>query len=131
MGLVKKVDHVAVIAKDLDESIRFYEEMFGFEVKARMEIEQQHIRNALLSAQGDEFVVEIVQFTDGRDYYYGDGMFEVLALKVDDIYAAMDELKGKGIEFLMDEPVNPGDGGKFIFFRGPVGEKLEIVEMPD
>jgi catechol 2,3-dioxygenase-like lactoylglutathione lyase family enzyme len=129
MGLVKKVDHVAVIAKDLDESIAYYTELFGFEVAARMEIEQQHIRNALMKAPGDDFVVELVQFTDGRDYYYGDGMFEVLALKVDDIFAAMDELKSKGVEFLMDEPVDPGDGGQFIFFRGPAGEKLELVQM--
>jgi catechol 2,3-dioxygenase-like lactoylglutathione lyase family enzyme len=131
MGLVKRVDHVAVIAKDIEESIRFYTDLFGFEVKARMEIEQQQIRNALMHAEGDDFVVELVQFTDDRDYYYGDGMFEVLALKVDDIYAAITELKGKDVEFLMDEPVNPGDGGKFIFFRGPAGEKLELVEMPD
>ncbi|MDR2610483.1 MAG: VOC family protein [Clostridiales Family XIII bacterium] len=128
MGLVKKVDHVAVIAKDLDESARFYTGLLGFEVKARMEIPQQHIKNALMSVPGDDFVVELVQFTDDREYYYGDGMFEVVALKVDDLYAARDELISKGVEFLMDEPVDPGDGGKFIFFRGPAGEKLELVE---
>jgi lactoylglutathione lyase len=131
MGLVKKVDHMSVIAKDLDESVRFYTETLGFNVKSRMEIPQQHIKNVMMTATGDDFIVELVQFTDDRDYYYGDGMFEVLALKVDNIFAARDELKSKGVEFLMDEPVDPGDGGKFIFFRGPAGEKLELVEMPD
>jgi hypothetical protein len=33
----------------------------------------------------------------GHDYYCGDGMFEVPALN---IHVAMDELEGKGIEFL-------------------------------
>ena len=128
MGLVKKVDHVAIIAKDLEESINFYTKILGFELIAREVIDHQKIKNAILRAAGDSFVVELVQFTDDREYYYGDGMFEVLALKVDDIFETVKMLKAQGIEFLLDEPVQMAPDDFFTFFRGPAGEKLEIIQ---
>jgi catechol 2,3-dioxygenase-like lactoylglutathione lyase family enzyme len=128
MALIKKADHLAIIAKDMDESVRFYTEVLGFEVFDRGEIPGQRILNTRLRAPGDKFIVELVQFTDSRDYHYGDGLIEVVALKVDDIFAAIDELKGKGVEFLTDGPNEVGPGDYFIFFRGPAGEKLEIIQ---
>jgi catechol 2,3-dioxygenase-like lactoylglutathione lyase family enzyme len=128
MGLVKKTDHAAIVSKDMDESVRFYTEILGFEVFDRGEIASQHIKNARLRAPGDKFIVELVQFTDDREYHYGDGLIEVIALKVDDIFAAIEALKGKGVAFLQTEPVQVGPRDFFIFFRGPSGEKLEIIQ---
>jgi catechol 2,3-dioxygenase-like lactoylglutathione lyase family enzyme len=128
MALIKKADHLAIIAKDMDESVRFYTEILGLEVFERGEIPGQKILNTRLRAPGDKFIIELVQFLDERDYYYGDGLIEVLALKVDDIFAAIKELRGKGVEFLSEAPNEVGPGDYFIFFRGPAGEKLEIIQ---
>jgi catechol 2,3-dioxygenase-like lactoylglutathione lyase family enzyme len=128
MGLVKKTDHLAIISKDMDKSIRFYIDILGFEVFDRGEITSQNIKNARLRAPGDKFIVELVQFMDDREYHYGDGLIEVVALKVDDIFVAIKELKGKGVEFLQTEPIQVGPRDFFIFFRGPSGEKLEIIQ---
>jgi catechol 2,3-dioxygenase-like lactoylglutathione lyase family enzyme len=127
MALVKKADHLAIIAKDMDESVKFYTEVLGLEVFDSGEVPGQHIRNTRMIAPGDPFIIELVEFQDDRDYHYGDGLIEVVALKVDDIFAAIEELKGKGVEFLSEEPNEVAPGAYFIFFRGPAGEKLELI----
>lgn len=126
MGVIKRMDHVAVIAKDMDESIKFYTEILGFKFLSCITIEQQAIKSAMLDC-GGESLFEIVQFLDDRPYDFVDGHYELVGFTVDDLDEAIAELKGKGVEFLMDEPVRMGEKDGFIFFRGPSGEKLEIV----
>ena len=126
MGVIKRMDHVAVIAKDMDESIKFYTEILGFKFLSTITIEQQGIMSSMLDC-GGESLFEIVQFTDGRDYNYVDGCYELVGFTVDDLDAAVADLREKGVEFLMEEPVRMGEKDGFIFFRGPSGEKLEIV----
>jgi catechol 2,3-dioxygenase-like lactoylglutathione lyase family enzyme len=128
MGLVKRVDHLAVVTRDLEASAAFYEDVLGMELVEKGALENVRIRNARLRAPGDPFIVELVEFMDEVEYNYADGFIEVVALKVDDIFAAVAELKGKGVEFLQDEPIPVGPGDYFIFFRGPGGEKLELIQ---
>jgi catechol 2,3-dioxygenase-like lactoylglutathione lyase family enzyme len=128
MGLVKRTDHIAIIAKDMEESLRFYTEILGYELFERAEIESERINTARLRAPGDRFIVELVQFTDERTYRGEDGLIEIVAMKVNDIFAAVETLRGKGVVFLQQEPVQVGPGDFFIFFRGPSGEKLEIIQ---
>jgi lactoylglutathione lyase/glyoxylase I family protein len=128
MRLIKRTDHIAIIAKDMDESLRFYTDLLGYELFERGEIASERIKIARLRAPGDTFVVELVQFTDDREYSCGDGLIEIVAMKVDDIFAAIETLRGKGVDFLQPEPVQAGPGDFFIFFRGPSGEKLEIIQ---
>ncbi|MDR2356293.1 MAG: VOC family protein [Clostridiales Family XIII bacterium] len=131
MGLVKKTDHIAIIAKDLDESTRFYTEILGYEIFERGELENGNLKNVRLRAPGDAFIIELLQFTDGRAYHDGDGLIEVVAMRVDDIFAAIEILKGKGVVFLQPKPVQVGPRDFFIFFRGPSGERLEIIQQSE
>ena len=120
------MDHVAVIAKDTDESVKFYTEILGFKFLSTITLEEQGIMSTMLDC-GGESLFEIVQFLDGREYNFVDGHYELVGFTVDDLDAAIADLKGKGVEFLMDEPIRMGEKDGFIFFRGPSGEKLEIV----
>jgi catechol 2,3-dioxygenase-like lactoylglutathione lyase family enzyme len=124
--MIKDIEHISVVTKDLDASLKFYTELLGFELVGRERVEAQQIEVAFLRVGGSLF--ELVHFTDNREYNYTDGLFEVVALRVDDIFAAAETLKSRGVEMLMDKPfeINPGD--YFMFFRGPSGEKLEIIQ---
>jgi glyoxylase I family protein len=52
-----------------------------------------------------------------------------LALRVESIEAARDELEGKGVVF--EEPVKPaGGGGRVLFFKDREGNLLHLVERP-
>jgi glyoxylase I family protein len=52
-----------------------------------------------------------------------------LALRVDSIEAARDELTRRGVTFT--EPIKPaGGGGRVLFFSDPEGNLLHLVERP-
>lgn len=130
MAIAKRLHHTAVVTKDMDMALEFYENILGLEVASCVTIEDQQVKSAVLKC-GGEPSFEIVEFLDGRDYNYVDGYFEVAAFQVDDIEKSIIELKEKGVEFLMDEPFHMGENDSFIFFRGPSGEKLELIQIDD
>ena len=52
-----------------------------------------------------------------------------LALRVDALESAREELTRRGLEF--SEPVKPaGGGGRVLFFKDPEGNLLHLVERP-
>jgi lactoylglutathione lyase len=51
-----------------------------------------------------------------------------LAFTVEDIEAAINYFKQKGIEFASETPNPAIDGGKTVFFYGPDREYLQLVE---
>jgi catechol 2,3-dioxygenase-like lactoylglutathione lyase family enzyme len=52
-----------------------------------------------------------------------------LALRVDSLETARDELARRGVTFT--EPIKPaGGGGRVLFFRDPEGNLLHLVERP-
>ena len=62
---------------------------------------------------------------------HGEGLFHI-CLEVDDIDAAMDELRGKGMTFQQDEPMI-GHGNCRIVFLDPASTGnlvIELAEMP-
>jgi len=53
-----------------------------------------------------------------------------LALRVDSIEAARDELAARGVAF--DDPIKPaGGGGRGLFFKDIEGNLLHLVERPE
>lgn len=52
-----------------------------------------------------------------------------LAIRVDSIEAARENLAAKGVAF--DDPIKPaGGGGRVLFFKDPEGNLLHLVERP-
>jgi 4-hydroxyphenylpyruvate dioxygenase-like putative hemolysin len=77
-----------------------------------------------------EMVIELIQHKVWMDRR--DGLFDHIAMLVDDIEAVSADLKEKGIEFEDDIffDVNVFDKGvKYQAFRGPDGEHLEIYQI--
>ncbi len=57
------------------------------------------------------------------------GGWRHLALRVDAIEPARDELRSRGVAF--EEPIKPaGGGGRVLFFRDAEGNLLHLVERP-
>ncbi|MDR1590130.1 MAG: VOC family protein [Oscillospiraceae bacterium] len=122
----KGIDHVCVVSDDLDKSVDFYTRVLGFEFVMREALESQGIEIARVQYRGD--VIEFVRHTapDARPGR-GDGVIELIGISVPDVRAGAKRLRGLGVECLMDEPVIMPGGG-FFFFRGPSGERLELVQ---
>jgi catechol 2,3-dioxygenase-like lactoylglutathione lyase family enzyme len=121
----KGLDHICVVSDDLDKSVDFYTRVLGFEFVMRESLPSQSIEIARVSYLGD--VIEFVKHADAGAVS-GDGVIELIGISTPDVRAGAARLRELGVECLMDEPVMMPDGG-FFFFRGPSGERLELVQV--
>lgn len=130
---VLKVDHIGIAVKDLEESMKFYQEVLGLKCEGIEVVEEQKVRVAFFPVGDSE--LELLESTspDGPIAKFidrnGEGIQHV-ALRVDSIEGALEELKAKGIR-LIDEKPRYGAGGARIAFLHPKatgGVLLEISE---
>lgn len=130
---VIKIDHIGIAVKDLDAAMHFYKEILGMEVSEIEEVKEQKVRVAFLPTGDSEIELlesteadgPIAKFIESR----GEGL-QHIALRVENVEAALNELKEKGIR-LIDETPRYGAGGAKIAFihpKAPFGTLIEICE---
>ncbi len=128
---IKKIDHLGIAVKDLAEAVRAYEAL-GFAVEARHDVPTEKVRTAFLPV--GESHLELLEPTDpssviARFLEKRSGLHHVCVL-VEDIDAALAELKARGVPVL-DETPRIGAGGcrvAFVHPRGAAGVLLELKE---
>jgi len=128
---IKKIDHLGIAVKDLAEAVRAYEAL-GFAVEARHDVPTEKVRTAFLPV--GESHLELLEPTDpssviARFLEKRSGLHHVCVL-VEDIDAALAELKARGVPVLDDTP-RVGAGGcrvAFVHPRGAAGVLLELKE---
>jgi len=121
-ALFTGIDHIGIKALNMEKSICFYTEVLGFNLLNRMK--PGHVELAFLELEGT--IVELVEVIDGSQYQ--DGVVNHLAIRVADIYKAIEHLKAHQVEMASSEPVDLGGGRLNLFFWGPSREKLELFQ---
>ena len=130
---ILKIDHLGIAVKDLAEAVKSYEAL-GFAVDATHDVPTERVRTAFLPA--GESHLELLEPTDpssviARFLEKRSGLHHVCVL-VEDIDAALAELKARGVPVL-DETPRIGAGGcrvAFVHPRGASGVLLELKEGP-
>ena len=127
---LKRVDHVGIAVKNLDESVQFYESLCfkatGYEVVA-----EQKVKVAFLPCGDSE--LELLESTepDGPIARFieknGPGI-QHIAIRVDDIDKALEELKEKGVR-LIDQTPRYGAGNARIAFVHPKATGGVLLEL--
>lgn len=119
--------HVGVFVRDLEVSKKFYRDILGFEIIWECEVGTDHVAFA---KKGD-LCLELVMLANAP--CRGDGVVDHIAMRVKNIEAVRDALLDKGIVFETDDVVFNDrvfpNGSKWILFRGPDGEHLELTEV--
>ena len=129
-----RVHHVAVIVRDIEDSLGFWRDMLGLELEAVMDIEHDRVRIAFLGV--GESKVELVQPTDDTTGVArfleskGEG-FHHVCFEVPDINAALMRLELDGIE-VIDRVARKGAEGPVAFLhpRSCHGVLVELIERP-
>lgn len=124
--MIHKMEHIGIIARDMEASIHFYTEILGLQLVNRVHLNES-VELAFLSFPGQEDVqVELI----GRDPsdIATEGLVNHLAFTVTDIEGVISRLKQAGIEVSEQWPETILDGKKIAFFTGPSGEKLELFQ---
>jgi methylmalonyl-CoA/ethylmalonyl-CoA epimerase len=134
--LLKKIYHLGYAVEDIAAAAHFYREHFGARVGEPEEVEEQGIIATMFEV--GESMIELVQPTrpDSPVSKFlanrGEG-FHHVAYQVDDLEAALKELREKGVE-LIDEKPRIGAGGTrmaFLHPKGTFGVLTELVELPE
>ncbi|WP_102346308.1 VOC family protein [Bacillus sp. Marseille-P3661] len=125
--MIKKIEHTAIIVKNIDEAIHYYSEMFGFKLRAKGD-NGKRLMAFIQHEHQPEFEIELMQDIELVTDYSETGIVNHLAFTVDNILEAIDYYKGKGIVFNSDSPNTAIDGAQTIFFNGPNGELLQLVQ---
>jgi methylmalonyl-CoA epimerase len=128
---LKNIDHIGIAVANLQESLSFWETSLGIELHGIEEVAEQNVRTAFLPVGGTEIELleptsadsSVARFIEKR----GEGLHHI-AIRVDDIEAALAELKAKGIQ-LIDETPRNGAGGARIAFVHPKATHGVLLEL--
>ena len=128
------LDHVGIAVEDLNESLKLYTGLLGLELKGTETVEEQKVRTAFLPlGDGSGTEIELLESTDpegpiGKFIANKGPGIQHLAFRVDDIDAALAELKAAGLR-LIDEKPRYGAGGARIAFLHPKATAGVLVEL--
>ncbi|MBV9827552.1 MAG: VOC family protein [Alphaproteobacteria bacterium] len=120
-------DHVHLRSPDPDATAAWYERMFG--ARVIKSVMSNGIERTDINLGGvDVFIAQVPSDASLADK--ADGSFvglDHLGLRVKNIDAVCDELKGKGAEFTI-EPKTIRPGVRIAFVRGPQNVLIEILD---
>jgi methylmalonyl-CoA epimerase len=129
--MIKKVDHIAIAVRNLDEALQLYDKLFGARPSKIEIIPQQGVKAALIPmGQGSEIELlepidpqsGVAKFIESR----GEGIHHI-CLEVEDVDRELDTLAAKGVQ-LIDKQGRHGLAGK-VGFLHPKSTKGVLIEL--
>ena len=126
------LNHICIAVRDIEDTLRFYEELFGVSGAEVREIEDQGVRAALVRVGGSQ--LEFIQPTDREGGVArfierrGEGMHHI-CFEVENLEEKLDLLESGGVE-LIDRTPRPGLSGMIAFIhpRATRGVLIELVD---
>lgn len=143
------LQHAGIYCRDIDESIKFYEDIFGCKLLFRSDAMEgdKPLKMAWMRGLGTAF--ELLECDDKSTCDAAASCLNHLALRVADVDEFVSMLKSKSIEIEagpfdppleFDRPLGEEDADLFtahsnagtqlriLFFRGPGGERFEVLQ---
>lgn len=131
MPKIKRIDHIAVVVEDIEKSLGFWRDALGLELDHLEDVPDQKSMIAFLPAGGSE--VELVRPTTDDSgvarflQKRGSGIHHI-CFEVEDIDAALVDLKARGVRLINETPL-AGSGGKRLAFIHPESASGVLVEL--
>ncbi|TMC60489.1 MAG: methylmalonyl-CoA epimerase [Chloroflexota bacterium] len=131
----KRIDHIAIIVRDIEQALVFYRDTLGITPGEIKEVPGEQVRIAFLPLGGPGgSEIELIEPTtpDSSLAKYlekrGEGLHHV-CLEVENIDAVLAEMQEKGAPVLDKQPRNAAEGRAiFLHPRGTNGVLLELLE---
>ncbi len=119
---IQRIDHICFAVEDLERTKQIYRDNFGLVPEVEYVAESEYIKVARYYV--GEVAVEFMESTSPQGEVAkfikkrGEGVF-LISYKVDDLDAALDELRRKGQKLIDDKP------------RALFGNRYAFVQKPD
>jgi len=121
-----KILHTCLNVSYLDKSIEFYTRFIGLRLVSRREIKENNAEIAFLQDESGA-AIELTHWRDKKSLVEGDN-FDHIALAVNDVRRAIDELKANAVTIAMEPFSLSGSSSKIAFIKDPDGNWLELIE---
>ncbi|MEN2899789.1 Lactoylglutathione lyase [Mannheimia haemolytica] len=127
-----RILHTMLRVGDLERSIKFYTDVLGMRLLRRSENEQYKYSLAFLGyADESESAVIELTYNWGVDKYELGTAYGHIALGVDDIYKAIEDVRAAGGKITREPGPVLGGTTVIAFAEDPDGYKIEFIENKD
>ena len=129
------IEHIGIAVKNLDEAIKFYEQIFGLKCYAVEEVKDQKVKTAFFKI--GETKIELLETTDPKGPIgkfiekKGEGIHH-LAFAAENLDQSLTELKEKQVKLIDESPRKGAEGLNIVFInpKSTFGVLTEICEKP-
>jgi len=127
------IEHIGIAVKNIDEAIKFYEDILGLKCYAVEEVADQKVKTAFF--QIGQTKIELLESTDPEGPIgkfiekRGEGIHHI-AYAVKGLESSLEELKSKGIKMIDEKPRRGAEGLNIAFLhpRDTFGVLTELCE---
>jgi len=120
--------HTMLRVGNLEQSIEFYTRVLGMKLLRQKDYPDGKFTLAFVGYgdESDHTVIELTHNWDTQNYDLGAG-YGHIAIEVDDVYAAVEELQNRGGKVI--RPAGPMNAGTTIiaFVEDPDGYQVELI----
>jgi catechol 2,3-dioxygenase-like lactoylglutathione lyase family enzyme len=145
--VILSCDHVGITVRDLNQSVRFYEDL-GFELFGRCTRSERYLQTlvgypevvlevAEMTIPGSSVRLEILEYRgidgtgiDPANGNPGTAHFCLIVADIDELCARMAERGATYVSPVQTSDAGPIKGGKVVYMIDPDGIRVELVEMP-
>jgi methylmalonyl-CoA/ethylmalonyl-CoA epimerase len=125
------LDHIGIAVANVDEALAFYRGALGLEIEAPEEVASQRVRAHFIPVGQSSLELLEATASDSAIAKYiekhGPGIHHI-TLRVEDIRAALAQLKAHGVRLVDQEP-RPGAEGALVAFVHPSAAHGVLVEL--
>jgi len=125
------LDHIGIAVADLDAALEFYRDALGLDIGPPEVVASQNVR--VRFAPLGQASLELLEATSGDSPIArfiakrGPGIHHI-TLRVDDIHAALAQMRARGVR-LIDESPRAGAEGALVAFIHPASTGGVLVEL--
>ena len=128
---IKRVEHIAVAVKNMAQAREIFKSKLGLTLEYEEHLPQYNTRLAMYPV-GQTYIELLESDRDNTDTArwiseHGEGLFHI-CLEVENIVEALEELKGKGVK-LLDEQPRVGHANSQIAFIDPNSTGNVLIEL--
>ncbi len=132
---IRKIEHIGIAVIDMQEAIRFYEDVLGLKCYAIEEVADQRVRTAFFMV--GEIKIELLESTDPEGPIgkfiekRGEGIHHI-AFATDDVQEALNEAGSKGVRLIDQNPRRGAEGLDIAFLhpKSTFGVLTELCQKP-
>ncbi len=123
--MIDCIDHVEVITRDIEKSIRFYVDVLGFSVHRRTKFDGSRGMTEITFLKLRDSMLELLEFPGAQESDVAPKVgMRMFALRVSDMDSEIERLKGLGVE--ISQPPRTIGTSKRAEIKDPNGMSIEL-----